>query len=181
MRISEGHYTSPLFTSILGLNSVNKHDTLSFCGEGCKGKGNSHTSAVIHLHGFGGSWSLLCWNLSRPINELGMLMACPSLGPLGMWGSETGINIVKRTIEDLKQKGIQKIYLSGISAGAVGVAEMAKKFEDQIEGIILLFGAYPDIDLVETPTLLIYGNEDERFPAKLIQWVITQRQKKKPG
>lgn len=181
MRKQEGDYTSPLVASIIGLNNSNEHEALSFCGGECKKKEVALSSAVIFLHGVGGNWSLICWTQARTVNNLGMLAVCPSLGPLGMWGSDSGEKIVSRTIENIKSKGIKRIYLSGISAGAVGVAELAHKFQDQLDGVILLFGAHPDIDRTEIPTLLIYGANDERFTANIIEWVIKQREKKKPG
>lgn len=181
MRNSEGDYTSPLLASVIGLNYGNSNDSLLFCGGECKEKKNEISSAVIFLHGVGGNWSLICWTLAKPLNDLGMLVVCPSLGPLGMWGSDSGEKIVVRTIEDLKKRGIKRIYLSGISAGAVGVGELAHKIEGELDGVILLFGAHPNIDLTAIPTLLIYGKDDERFPAKLIEWVIKQREKKKSG
>ena len=99
-----------------------------------------------------------------------------------MWGSKAGEAIVAQTIKELKVKhGAQKIYLSGISSGAVGAAQLAHKFAPDIEGAILLFGAHPDIDLTAMPTMLVYGADDERFPASAIEWVARQRELKKGG
>ena len=129
----------------------------------------------------GGNWSLLCWNISQVANKIQAKTVCPSLNALGAWSSYQGEKIVADIIRKLKSEGISKIYLSGLSAGAVGVAEFAHKYEADLAGVILLFGAHPDIDLTEKPTLLIYGKENERFPASLIDWVVKERNKKKPG
>jgi predicted esterase len=174
----QGQFTSPLLSSLLSIPTFSSGEELSFCSDNCESQKGTPESVVIHLHGVGGNWSLLCWTVANAVAQSGHNTICPSLGPLGMWSSENGAKAVEQHISRLEAAGVKRIYLSGVSAGAVGVAEMAHRFGSRIDGLILLFGAHPDIDKTDVPTLFVYGNEDERFPPRMMEWVGNLRLRK---
>jgi pimeloyl-ACP methyl ester carboxylesterase len=124
--------------------------------------------AVIFLHGYGGNFALQCWLVARPALRVGATTVCPSTGVRGDWWSASGETIVRRTIAMLRERGAQRIYLAGISNGAVGVSHLAPALQDHLAGIILISGADPDVPPPPLPTLVLHGAQDERMPVGLV-------------
>lgn len=169
MREQEGNFTSPLLSSLFGLSSANAFDVLSFCGEKCRVA--PRHAAIVHIHGVGGNWALICWRLAQAADVIGAEVICPSRNIMGSWYSKAGQEIINRVFESLKGRDISKIYLSGLSAGALSISVIAPKLADKIDGLILLYGAHPNLSSSKIRTLYIYGSDDERFPLNLMRAV----------
>ncbi len=167
MESDRGRYTSPLLPSLVGAPLLFGSEVLAFSSqESARSK-----RAVVFLHGTGGNIGLLCWIISRMGSAIQADTYCPSLDPLGMWGSDRGREIVSELLTTLSIRGKSEIYLVGISAGAVGAASLAREFESQLCGVALVNGAGPAIWDTKLPILFVYGRSDERFPPNLIAWI----------
>lgn len=125
---------------------------------------------LIFLHGFGGNFTLQCWLMTPVGAELEAITICPSTDPTGAWWSTKGQSILRETIAYLHQRGIEQIYLAGLSNGAIGASRLAEEFKDEIHGLILISGADPDAAIVDgLPVLLVHGIHDERIPAPIME------------
>lgn len=75
---------------------------------------------------------------------------------------------------ELRSRGYRKLFLAGLSNGGVGATELAIRddLKDELDGVILLFGAHPHIERVTRPTLLVFGDADERFTPGYFRWLL---------
>ncbi len=163
LREKEGEFPTALIATMLGMQSPEEYDVLSFNAPSCQ---NGSDSTVIFLHGTGGNWGLLCYLVAEAARERGFNTVCPSSGAFGMWGSERGRRVFQNVLEVLKDRGSKHIVLAGLSAGGIGAAELAKEFSRNLEGLVLLFGSHPDVSFAHIPTLHVYGRKDERMPQR---------------
>lgn len=170
MREERGQFPSPLIATFLGLESPSAFDTIAFRSKNPR----EPRRALVFLHGFGGNWSLLCYLVSRAASPLGLDTFCPSTGPLGPWGNESGGDILAQTFAHLEQEGYREVFVSGLSAGAIGLGERAASLPKSVRGLVYLFGGHPDGKRSTLPALYIYGDADERIPAKLMEAFIRQ-------
>lgn len=132
--------------------------------------GTTPERGIIFLHGFGGNFTLQCWLMTPVGAEIEAITICPSTDPIGAWWSTKGQSILRETIAYLHQRGIEQIYLAGLSNGAIGASRLAEKFKDDICGLILISGADPDAAIVDgLPVLLLHGKDDERIPASRME------------
>lgn len=162
-RSVHGDLPTPLIATTLFLQSSSRSDLVVF-----KARVPQKTKrALLFLHGFGGNWSLLCFLVSEAAPQYDTY--CPSVGLGGFWSDAPGPELVERMVHELRSRGYEQLIFAGLSAGAVGAAEIAVKHRDWFDGLILLFGAHPDVENVALPTLYIYGAKDERFPPRWIQ------------
>jgi pimeloyl-ACP methyl ester carboxylesterase len=175
-RSDQGFFGTPLVRTTLGMQSPAQFDLLIFPPGSTSSAGNSGKQALIFLHGTGGNWSLLCWLVSRAASSQGLWTFCPSVGLLGDWNSKAGRETLSRTITHVEERGLKPAYLAGLSAGAVGAAAIAAESGARFEGVILLFGIHPAAVKLKVPTLIISGQQDERFPAWLIASIAAREQ-----
>jgi pimeloyl-ACP methyl ester carboxylesterase len=122
---------------------------------------------IIFLHGYGGNFTLQCWLISHAGERVGALTVCPSTGPLGAWWTPQGQAILKQTLTYLQGRGIQRVYLAGLSNGGIGASHLASRFESELAGLILICGADPNATITKLPVLVLQGEDDERIPASL--------------
>lgn len=135
-------------------------------------KPDSETSpknAIIFLHGYGGNFTIQCWLVAKPGFSINALTVCPSTGVNGQWWTPQGQAILQETLTYVKQQGIRRIYLAGLSNGAIGASRLADQFEDDLVGLILISGADPTATITELPILVLYGQNDERIPASMVE------------
>jgi len=125
--------------------------------------------AIVFLHGYGGNFTLQCWLIAHAGNRIGALTICPSTGPFGDWWSPYGEAILHQTLTYLQQRGIERIYLAGLSNGGIGVSRLAHGFESDLAGLILISGADPDAPLTRLPVLVVQGKDDERIPRSVVE------------
>lgn len=126
-------------------------------------------SGVIFLHGFAGNFTMSCWLFARAVQSLRMVTTCPSVGWKGDWWTADGEATLRATLDYLHGSGLKRIYLAGLSNGAVGASELAYKLTDQVAGLILISGASPDARDSGLPVLVISGTQDERMPIDLMR------------
>ncbi len=159
---SEGATTlSPFLHTALGQQRPESFDLLL-----AEPPGSSPArAAVIFLHGYSGNFALQCWLVARPARSLGAITACPSTGVRGDWWSAPGRQIVRATLDLLRERGVERIYLAGISNGGVGVSRLAPELRDELAGLILISGADPSVAPPALPLLVLHGAQDERVPA----------------
>lgn len=174
MRENHGQFPSPLPPSYLGMEGEEHFEVLHLRAKA----ENPQKKSLIFLHGFGGNWTLLCFLVSESVSPLGYDTFCPTTGPLGQWSHPSGTKILRQTIAMLRERGYQPELFSGLSAGAIGGAMIAKDFLNDFKGFIFLFGGHPDAEVIQKPTLYIFGNQDERIPSRLMKSIIEIHQKK---
>jgi pimeloyl-ACP methyl ester carboxylesterase len=123
--------------------------------------------AVVFLHGFAGNFAVQAWLVSRAAARIGAVTVCPSVGWRGDWWTDDGESTVRHTLDYLHARGVQRIYLAGLSNGSVGTCRLASRFSSELAGLILISGADPEAPDTDLPVLLLQGANDERMPAFL--------------
>ena len=84
-------------------------------------------SGIIFLHGYGGNFTLQCWLIAEAGNRRGMVTLCPSTAPGGRWWNAHATSILEETITYLHQRGVERIYLAGLSNGGIGASQLAQR------------------------------------------------------
>ena len=125
---------------------------------------------IIFLHGYGGNFTLQCWLMAQAGERVGAMTVCPSTRATGDWWSPQGAEILHQSLIYLQRRGVERIYLAGLSNGGLGVSRLAQRFESNLAGLILISGADPDAPITRLPVLVVHGKKDERVPA----WVTEQ-------
>ncbi len=156
MDAEQGDQPSPVVATYLGLQSPDDFDLIVISPP----KANP-TDAVIFLHGYGGNFSLPCWQVSRAVADLHVLTVCPSTRWIGDWGTtKNGEATLRKTVDALHARGVTKIVLAGLSNGGYGASLLAPKMRGSFAGVVLISGAVPSAAPTGVPTLLIHGRED---------------------
>jgi predicted esterase len=120
-------------------------------------------TAIVFLHGFIGNVALLCWQVAQAARSVDAVTVCPSTDWRARWTSRDSLAIVERTLGSLRSQGVERVYLAGLSAGAIGATRIAHRVD--VDGVILLSGASSHVDAVKrVPTLVIQGGADPRTP-----------------
>lgn len=172
LRERYGLFPSPLTTTFLGLERPDSFNKVTFPLP------NNEVPAgtVVFLHGTGGNWTLICSIVADMVAPLKFQTICPSTNPLGGWTTASSVQIVSETISAAEKSG-EKIYLAGISAGAVGTGFLAQKYQKKLSGVILISGVVPGLKELDVDTLLITGERDERFTQKIVEWALRQNRR----
>ncbi|MDP9316583.1 MAG: alpha/beta hydrolase [Chloroflexota bacterium] len=170
MRATDGTTASPFLSTYLGLQQPGLFDVVEVDPD----SPTSTRSAVVFLHGFTGNFTIQCWLVAQAAREVGAVTACPSVGWRGDWWSPHGQTTVQRMIEDLRQRGIERIYLAGLSNGAVGASRLAPHLGLDLAGLILISGADPAAAPSGLPILILQGAQDERMPVALARQMAQQ-------
>jgi pimeloyl-ACP methyl ester carboxylesterase len=126
-------------------------------------------SGIIFLHGFGGNFTLQCWLIARAGYPIDAVTVCPSTSPNGAWWNAEGQSILEETFTYLHQRGVERIYLAGLSNGGIGAARLADQFKNDLVGLILISGSDPGAPMTELPVLLLHGKYDERIPVAMLE------------
>jgi hypothetical protein len=155
---------SPSLTTYLGRQHTDGFDALI----ASPSSGNSE-AGIIFLHGFGGNFTLQCWLIAEAGSRMGAFTICPSTDPSGQWWKEEGTAILQESLNHLKERGVTRIYLAGLSNGGIGASRLADRFQKDLAGLILISGADPNAAISGLPVLVISGREDERIPISMIE------------
>jgi predicted esterase len=155
MRDDANASPSPVLDTALGRQRPEGFDTLVFEAEGY-GSG----TAVVFLHGYGGSFRLECWLVARAARAINAITVCPATGFSARWGGRDGERTLRATLEYLHARGIRRVYLAGLSNGAAGASALAPKFTSSLVGLILISGAPADGTTAGLPALVIQGEHD---------------------
>jgi pimeloyl-ACP methyl ester carboxylesterase len=119
---------------------------------------------VLFLHGYAGSYTLECWLLARAAREIGALTVCPATDFSGHWRNEAGERIARAALDYLHARGIERVFLAGLSNGAVGASALAPRFAASLVGLILISGAPASGSNAGLPALVVHGTEDTMTP-----------------
>ncbi len=155
--------SSPFLNTCLGCQNPRSFDTVVIePGNG----GPAHT-AVVFLHGFGGNYTVQGWLVAQAAGRIGAATVCPSVGWRGDWWTEDGQRTVRSTLDYLRSRGVKRIYLAGLSNGAVGTCRLAPRLRSELCGLVLISGADPQAPDAGLPVLALQGNADQRMSAAL--------------
>ncbi|MDC0710553.1 alpha/beta hydrolase [Stigmatella sp. ncwal1] len=170
MSEAEGPIASPVPATWLGLQSPEAFDAVVIPAEGA----SSPKTAVVFLHGFAGNLSVYCWQMARSARAISALTVCPSVGLVGDWWSPDGQETLKRTYAWLAKRGVQRVYLSGLSNGGMGASALAGQTAHpglELRGLVLISGAQTTAVQSGVPMLLVEGKYDSRVPPRVVQEV----------
>ncbi len=162
MRAEQGDAPSPVVATYLGLQSRTAYDDLEV------GDVDAASGVVIFLHGWAGSFSLPCWEVSRAATRVGMATVCPATRWVGDWWSPEGEAIVRSVVNDLHARGQKHLVLAGLSNGGIGGSLLVTRFPGTFEGFIAISGASPQATSPGIPVLCIQGKRDAQIPAAIV-------------
>ena len=164
MRRDDGDAPSPLVATYLGLQRSSSFDLLVIDPTRHLEVLATPRSAVIFLHGYLGNFNLPCWQIANAVASLGMVTACPSTRWVGDWWSADGEATLRRTMDLLHARGIERIVLAGLSNGSFGAARLAPRLKGELAGLVLLSGADSNVPPAGIPTLVIHGRAHTVMP-----------------
>jgi pimeloyl-ACP methyl ester carboxylesterase len=165
MRAEEGDLPSPVVATYLGLQAPGASDTLVF--ERSSAAAPPPAGALVFLHGFAGSFTLPCWQIARAAARVDLVTFCPSVGYRGDWWTAEGEATLRRTVAEIRARGIDRIWLAGLSNGAAGASRLAPRMPRTFEGLILISGAAPDASPTSLPALVLQGRDDAMMPSSI--------------
>ena len=129
---------------------------------------------IVIMHGMGGSGAntIQAW-----IERLGdkFVILCPTY-PMGAWWSQNAENFVLKLIHEISAKypiNPNRIFLSGLSNGAIGAYMLGMFYPDRFAGIVPIAGGITKrlmsflVNLNNTPMYIIQGEFDPIFPIGL--------------
>jgi hypothetical protein len=156
---------SPFLTTYLNRQHPNGFDVVIAEPD----SGIEPKTGIIFLHGFGGNFTLQCWLMAQVGDQINAITVCPSTGPPGAWWNPHGQSILQATISYLHQRGVERIYLAGLSNGAIGASRLAKQYKENLNGLLLISGADPGATITDLPVLLLHAKDDERIPVAMME------------
>lgn len=156
---------SPFLATYLGQQQMDRFDLVVAEPE----SESPPENGIIFLHGFGGNFTVQCWLLAKPGYRIDAVTVCPSTGVSGQWWNSQGQTILRETLTYLQQRDVERIYLAGLSNGAIGASKLADQFRAEIAGFILISGADPTATMTGLPVLVIHGEYDERIPVSMME------------
>jgi pimeloyl-ACP methyl ester carboxylesterase len=124
----------------------------------------SGKAALIFLHGYAGNFYVYCWEAAQAAARAQLLTVCPSTRASGAWWNGEGNEIFRSTVAYLRGRGIERIYLAGLSNGAAGASTIAQRHAKELSGLILISGVSAS-QPPAVPTLVIQGARDRMMPA----------------
>jgi pimeloyl-ACP methyl ester carboxylesterase len=116
--------------------------------------------AVVFLHGSGGNFAMPCWVFARAVEPVGAATLCPSVGPDGIWSTGRGEATVRASIAYLHARGVERIYLAGLSNGGIGASLLAPRLARELAGLVLIAGVSSRGGTGGLPTLVVHGRAD---------------------
>ena len=156
MRTAEGWVPSAVVSTYLGMQSADGFATVIVEPRTAE----RARAGVVFLHGYAGSFSVLCWQMALAAQEIDAVTACPAIDWEGRWWEgEEGLRTVRTTIAHLRRRGVERIYLAGLSNGAAGVSSLAPRIAG-LSGIVLLSGVRAGTEPPRVPVLVVQGRAD---------------------
>lgn len=127
---------------------------------------------IVILHGMGGRGDSTLQRWRNRLNDE-FIILCPSY-PIGAWWTLSAEELVLQLIRETKMRNPvdpNRIFLAGLSNGALGTYMMGMFYPDYFAGIIPIAGAISEshylhflINLTNTPVYSIQGQHDPIFP-----------------
>jgi pimeloyl-ACP methyl ester carboxylesterase len=165
MQRDDAFTPSPVLDTLLGRQSPGAFDTLVIEPRAEASVAAPAKSGVIFLHGGSGGYTLECWLVARAARAIGAVTVCPATGFSGAWRGEAGEHILRATLDYLHARGIRRVFLAGLSNGAVGASALASRLASSLAGLILISGAPEAGASAGLPTLVVHGADDTMAPA----------------
>jgi hypothetical protein len=160
MRRDDTVFPSPVLDTLLGRQAPANFDAL-IIEPRAEAKPNVPMKfGVVFLHGYAGSYTLECWLLARAAREIGALTVCPATDFTGHWRGPPGEKILRASLDYLASRGITRVFLAGLSNGAMGASALAPRFASSLAGLILISGAPASGGNGGLPTLVVHGAQD---------------------
>lgn len=154
-------FPTPAIATYLGLQSSTSFDTIVLRPPPQR---VAPDGAVVFLHGYAGSFYVYCWEMAQAAAAANLLTLCPSLGADGKWWLPQGDATLQATLDYAHRIGMNRVYLAGLSNGAVGASALAPKHQQRLAGLVLISGsgttAPPNL-----PVLMVQGSTDQMMPA----------------
>ena len=127
---------------------------------------------IVILHGMGGNGDSTLQRWRKRLNDE-FIILCPSY-PIGAWWTLSAEELVLQLIHETKMQAPvdpNRIFLAGLSNGALGTYMIGAFYPDYFAGIIPIAGAISEphylhflINLNHTPVYSIQGQYDPIFP-----------------
>jgi len=165
VRRDDAVFPSPVLDTLFGRQAPAAFDTLVIEPRAQPKPGVPMKFGVVFLHGYAGSFTLECWLMARAAREIGALTVCPATDYSGRWPNEAGLRIVRAALAYLRSRGIERVFLAGLSNGAAGALGLLPQVASSFQGVILISGAPAAGDVGEVPTLVVHGSVDTMTPA----------------
>ncbi len=133
---------------------------------------------IVVLHGMGGSGDGTVEKWVKRLSEK-FIVVCPTY-PIGAWWTKTAEEIVLRLVQETQEKypvDQNRIFLSGLSNGAVGAFMIGMNYPDYFAGIVPIAGGITErlmtflVNLNNTPVYMIHGAKDPIFPVTYLRRV----------
>jgi len=159
MRLAEGPVPSSTISTFMFGQTPEDHTVHRVVPSG---RFNPPEAVVLFLHGFIGNVTLECWQVAQAANPVGLDVICPSTEWRARWAEPDGRAIVDLTIARLRSEGVQRIYLAGLSAGAIGASRLVSRLD--VEGLVLISGASSQANPARIPTIVLTGDRDTMTP-----------------
>ena len=160
MRRQAGTVGTPAPATYLGQQAPAGHDTVIIEAT------EPTREAVIFLHGYAGNFTVYCWHFALAVRHRATVY-CPSTGPAGRWWKPRGERIVRSTIAHARSQGAERVFLAGLSNGAIGVGRLARSMRGELSGLVLLSGSPSSTPPQGLPVLVVHGRSDPMTPVRL--------------
>jgi len=135
-------------------------------------QGEQPLPMIVILHGMGGRGDLTLQSWRKRLNDE-FIILCPSY-PIGAWWTLSAEELVLQLIRETKMRvpvDPNRIFLAGLSNGALGTYMIGAFYPDYFAGVIPIAGAISEphylhflINLTHTPVYSIQGQYDPIFP-----------------
>jgi pimeloyl-ACP methyl ester carboxylesterase len=158
MRRDDAVAPSPVLDTLLGRQKPDGFDALVI--EPRAEPSPAPKVGVIFLHGYAGSFTLECWLVAKSAQTVGAVTLCPATGFSGHWRGPGAERILRASLGHLRRRGIQRVFLAGLSNGAAGASALAPAIAQSLSGLILISGAPAGGSSAGLPTLVVHGTED---------------------
>ena len=135
---------------------------------------------IVILHGAGGNGDAILPQWVRRL-EGKFIIACPSY-PMGAWWSANAEDLVLELIREIQgayAADYNRVFLAGLSNGAVGAYMIGMFHPDRFAGIVPIAGSITErymhflVNLKNTPVYMVQGEFDSFFPIKYSRRVHT--------
>jgi esterase/lipase len=160
MRASEGITASPVVDTLLGRQRPDAFDALV-----AEPRVSPPKAAVVFLHGYAGSFTLECWMIAEAARAIDAATVCPATSFDGRWWTPEGERTLRATLAYVEARGIERVYLAGLSNGGIGASRLAPRLAPSLAGLILISGTSPDGSTARLPTLVVQGESDTNVSA----------------
>jgi len=129
---------------------------------------------IVIMHGMGGSGANIIQAWIKRLKDK-FIILCPTY-PMGAWWSKNAEKLILKLINETRSNYTidpDRVFLSGLSNGAIGAYLMGMFYPDRFAGIVPIAGSITErymhflVNLNNTPTYIIQGEFDPIFPIEL--------------